>query len=82
MMDCFISSLQGIRLSSSSLENGLPMYCISVNTNARYAYGSTPFAFAVSIRLYTIALDLAPLTVSENSQFETLSDTALDSACI
>ena len=32
-MDSLISLLQGMKLSSSSLENGLPIYCISVKMN-------------------------------------------------
>ena len=50
-MDSLISLLQGIKLSRSSFENGLPMYCIFVKMRLRYVYGSIPFAFAVSIRL-------------------------------
>ena len=50
-MDSLISLLQGMKLSNSSFENGLPMYCMSVSTKARYEYGSMLFAFAVSIRL-------------------------------
>ena len=34
-MDSLISSLQGMKLSSSSFENGLPMYCISVRMRLR-----------------------------------------------
>ena len=50
-MDSLISSLQGMKLSNSSFENGLPMYCIFVKMRLRYVYGSMLFAFAVSIRL-------------------------------
>ena len=34
-MDSLISSLQGMKLSSSSFENGLPLYCISVRMRLR-----------------------------------------------
>ena len=50
-MDSLISLLQGMKLSRSSFENGLPMYCIFVKMRLRYVYGSMLFAFAVSIRL-------------------------------
>jgi hypothetical protein len=36
----------------------------SVSTCSKYAYGSTPHARHVSIKLYTVALAFAPATVS------------------
>ena len=38
-----------------------------VNTSFRYAYGSTPFAFAVSIKLYRLALARAPAWLLVNN---------------
>ena len=40
-----------------------------VNTYRRYLYGSRPLALAVSTKEYTMALDSAPLTESQKSQF-------------
>ena len=40
-----------------------------VNIVVKYLYGSNPFAFAVSIILYALALDSAPDTLAENNQF-------------
>ena len=40
-----------------------------VNIVVKYLYGSSPFAFAVSIMLYAFALDYAPDTLVENNQF-------------
>ena len=40
-----------------------------VNIVVKYLYGSSPFAFAVSIMLYAFALDSAPDTLAENNQF-------------
>ena len=40
-----------------------------VNIVVKYLYGSSPFAFAVSIMLYAFALDCAPDTLLENNQF-------------
>ena len=40
-----------------------------MNIVVKYLYGSSPFAFAVSIMLYAFALDSAPDTLVENNQF-------------
>lgn len=40
-----------------------------ISKNSRYVYTLSPFAFAVSIILYTVADAVAPLGVSAKSQF-------------
>lgn len=46
-----------------------PRYGNSSNMFWRYAKGSTPFAFALSTREYTMELATAPFVVSQNSPF-------------
>ncbi len=58
--------LNGNKASMSSIQVALGR---SVKTFFRYAYGSSPLAFAVSIRLYRLLLALAPDTVSLNRLF-------------
>lgn len=60
-------ALSCIRSYDLEMNNIVPIGC--ENSSVRYFSASSPFACAVDIIEYSVALDFAPFAVFENSQF-------------